>query len=621
MDKSSNKFKLAIRIIIAITALVLVAEGAIGLYYYNYVANGAVSLKAEREEIESLLKEYSLEGIAQFESLLSDCSRVVDEKDKDSYEGMMSRLTEARTEIEEIHSVMVKAEEKQAEFSGALNNFIVSNEQTTEYESLLKKLENAVNKQNSSKVADLLGQIDDHIESIRDMNQNLTQNTVESLKSANMDSAFNNEKTIIQNLQTEVEQLLSEEKYKEAEQKIMQWQAITNAVKGQSNYVMDVQQVDVTNFPEVKLYVRVEDETTKESVPNLQPQYFYLSEQVAGTDSFEEKTIIKAVQLDQVENLNINMVADVSGSMEGSPLVAAKNIMINFLQNIQFNIGDKASLVSFADEVYTDVVFTSDGAALASAVNRMSSGSSTALYDAIYVAINQTAMQNGAKCVIAFTDGMDNASKCTPDIITELASRYKIPVFIIGVGSNIDTSSLIAIANQTNGFYRNINDISSMAEIYNAIYRQQKELYLVEYQTRNESPETAERAVTVNYIGDGIVAREAYDYIPAIYMEATTSAAQLFVNDFVVYDSDNRYLLPSDLQRLTAEQLRLARNEIYARRGRRFKDAELQKYFNSKSWYQGTVAVENFHDSIFNDYERANAYFIQDYERLKGYIK
>ena len=621
MEKSSNKFRLAIRIIIAVTVLILVVEGAIGLYYYNHVTQGAASLKKERDEIESLLKGYSLEGLAKFESLLSDCDRVVEEKDKSRYDDMLLRLTEARTEIEKIHNVMVKAEEKQSELSGALDKFIVSNEQTTEYEVLIKKLEKAVNKQDSSKVADLLEQIDDYIESVRDMNQKLTQNTVDGLKSANLDSAFNSEKTIIQNLQTEVEQLLSEEKYKEAENKIMQWQAVTNAIKGQSNYVMDVQQVDVTNFPEVKLYVRVEDETTKEAVPNLQPQYFHLSEQVAGTGAFEEKTIIKAVQLDQVENLNINMVADVSGSMDGSPLTAAKNVMINFLQNIQFNIGDKASLVSFADEVYTDVAFTSDGAALASAVNRMSAGNSTALYDGIYVAINQTAMQNGAKCVIAFTDGMDNASKCTPDIIIELASRYKIPVFIIGVGSSIDTSSLISIANQTNGFYRNINDISSMAEIYNAIYRQQKELYLVEYQTRNESPAAAERAVTVNYMGEGIVAREAYDYIPAIYMEATTSAAQLFVNDFIVYDSDSRYLMPSDLQQLTAEQLRLARNEIYARRGRRFKDTELQKYFDSKSWYQGTIAVENFHESIFNDYERANAYFIQDYERLKGYIK
>lgn len=621
MGRSSNKFRLAVGIIIALTVLVLAVEGAIGYYYYSHAVKGAIGLKTERDKIESLLKGYSLDGLSKFKSLLSDCDRVVEEKDKDSYEDMASRLSEARTEIEEIHSVMIEAGEKQAEFSGALDNFIVSNEQTAEYEALLKKLAKAVDKQDSSKVVDLLDQINAYIESVQEFNQKLTESTVTSLKTTNLDSAFDSEKTIIQNLQTEVEQLLSKGKYKEAEDKIMQWQAVTNSIKGQSKYVMDVQQVDVTNFPAVKLYVKVEDETTKEAVPDLQPQYFYLSEQVAGTSTFEEKTIIKAVQLDQAENLNINMVADVSGSMNGSPMIAAKNIMINFLQNIQFNIGDKASLVSFADEVYTDVAFTSDGTALTSAVNRMSPGSSTALYDALYVAINQTAMQNGAKCVIAFTDGMDNASKCTPDIITELAGRYKIPVFIIGVGSSIDTTSLTSIANQTNGFYRNINDISSMAEIYNAIYRQQKELYLVEYQTRNESPATAERAVTVNYMGEGIVAREAYDYIPAIYMEATTSAAQMFVNDFVIYDSDSRYLMPSDLQRLTAEQLRLARNEIYARRGRRFKDTALQTYFDSKSWYKGTIDLENFQDSIFNDYERANAYFIKDFERLSGYIK
>ena len=37
---------------------------------------------------------------------------------------------------------------------------------------------------------------------------------------------------------------------------------------------------------------------------------------------------------------------------------------------------------------------------------------------------------------------------------------------------------------------------------------------------------------------------------------------------------------------LFTEDLRVLRNEIYARRGRIFKDAELQKYFAAQSWYQ-----------------------------------
>lgn len=46
-------------------------------------------------------------------------------------------------------------------------------------------------------------------------------------------------------------------------------------------------------------------------------------------------------------------------------------------------------------------------------------------------------------------------------------------------------------------------------------------------------------------------------------------------------------VLPEEaLSDLFTEDLRVLRNEIYARRGRVFKDAELQKYFAAQSWYQ-----------------------------------
>lgn len=46
-------------------------------------------------------------------------------------------------------------------------------------------------------------------------------------------------------------------------------------------------------------------------------------------------------------------------------------------------------------------------------------------------------------------------------------------------------------------------------------------------------------------------------------------------------------ILPEEaLSDLFTEDLRVLRNEIYARRGRVFKDTELQKYFAAQSWYQ-----------------------------------
>lgn len=62
--------------------------------------------------------------------------------------------------------------------------------------------------------------------------------------------------------------------------------------------------------------------------------------------------------------------------------------------------------------------------------------------------------------------------------------------------------------------------------------------------------------------------------------------------------------------RLSADQLRLAINEIYARHGRMFKDQELQAYFNGKSWYQGTIQPDAFQESMLSALERQNIQLI-----------
>lgn len=85
-------------------------------------------------------------------------------------------------------------------------------------------------------------------------------------------------------------------------------------------------------------------------------------------------------------------------------------------------------------------------------------------------------------------------------------------------------------------------------------------------------------------------------------------------SDYVLPGSSNQYLSASDVKNLSSYQLMIARNEIYARHGRKFNDSELQTYFNSKSWYKGTVNPEDFSTSVFNDYEIKNIQLIQSYE-------
>ena len=73
---------------------------------------------------------------------------------------------------------------------------------------------------------------------------------------------------------------------------------------------------------------------------------------------------------------------------------------------------------------------------------------------------------------------------------------------------------------------------------------------------------------------------------------------------YILPNSDTEYLTRLDLEEYDAEYLRLARNEIYARHGYRFKDEVLQKYFGEQSWY--TAEKSEVPDSELNAYEIAN---------------
>ena len=83
-------------------------------------------------------------------------------------------------------------------------------------------------------------------------------------------------------------------------------------------------------------------------------------------------------------------------------------------------------------------------------------------------------------------------------------------------------------------------------------------------------------------------------------------------NGDVLPTSSSEYLTKAEIQQLTDEELRIARNEIYARHGYTFKDEALLAYFMSKPWYQPTVA--EVPDSVMNEYELANRTLILEVE-------
>lgn len=77
-------------------------------------------------------------------------------------------------------------------------------------------------------------------------------------------------------------------------------------------------------------------------------------------------------------------------------------------------------------------------------------------------------------------------------------------------------------------------------------------------------------------------------------------------DEFIFADSNTRFLQEAEIENMTLQKLKYARNEIYARLGRDFKSTELKNYFSSKCWYHVIYSPEQFPYESLNQYEKYN---------------
>jgi uncharacterized protein YqfB (UPF0267 family) len=116
----------------------------------------------------------------------------------------------------------------------------------------------------------------------------------------------------------------------------------------------------------------------------------------------------------------------------------------------------------------------------------MTAGGGTRLYDTLINEVARIQSSENAKCIIGFTDGLDNESQFGPQDVIDVAVEANVPIFLIGIGSECDSSTLRRISEATGGKYQDIDGIDSLQDIYDSIYREQKEVYQVTYKVSDE---------------------------------------------------------------------------------------------------------------------------------------
>lgn len=260
----------------------------------------------------------------------------------------------------------------------------------------------------------------------------------------------------------------------------------TKTVKNKQALRMQISQIDNSAFPTMTLYTQIKDRNNQ-TIADIKKDTFEVKE--IGPDGKEQNLAIKDIlPVEESTEMNINLVLDQSGSMdEDNKINNAKVAASKFIDEILSNQNNHVEITSFDSYVHNVQAFSSDNQKLKQAIDSIELGDQTALYDALYDALIQTNQTTGARFVIAFTDGDENASLHSENEVIELSKQTGIPVYIIGIGSDINAAYLESFTASCNGDYYSaeVEDLSTvLLDIYEDIYSQQKDLYKVTYTSK-----------------------------------------------------------------------------------------------------------------------------------------
>ena len=135
--------------------------------------------------------------------------------------------------------------------------------------------------------------------------------------------------------------------------------------------------------------------------------------------------------------LTIVLIIDVSGSIRDKLRFEQEAAIEFFYTTIQEG-RDQGMLVTFDSAPYVLQDFTDNPEALSEAVRLMRAGGGTALYDAIYLAVDQrlsTSNREGRRVVVVISDGDDNASRVSLTETLELSQRNDVAIYTISTNS------------------------------------------------------------------------------------------------------------------------------------------------------------------------------------------
>jgi Ca-activated chloride channel family protein len=221
----------------------------------------------------------------------------------------------------------------------------------------------------------------------------------------------------------------------------------------------------------------------------------------------------------------LSLVLDSSMSMERK-LAVAQEAASGFVRRLREK--DIAQIVDFDSRPNIQQSFTGDVGTLERAIRATQAGGSTALYDALYVALDELKLVRTRThdeirrwAIVVLSDGEDTSSLNTYEDVLDLAKRAEVIVYAIGLRSKDDAPSrkfnqaefvLRSLSQETGGRAYFVDDVGQLAVIYSRIADELGHQYSLGYSSKNLAHDGAWRRVHVKVTRGDATARTRSGY-------------------------------------------------------------------------------------------------------------
>ncbi len=246
-----------------------------------------------------------------------------------------------------------------------------------------------------------------------------------------------------------------------------------------------ITQIDTSIFPPTLVaYVSIEDENGK-AIDQLRKRDFEVREDGRLVTAF---TVANVYQQDKTSTV---LAIDTSGSTKGEPLKKGKEGAKHFT-SLFSGMDGQMQLIALNGTPSRVMGWTRDIETIHTAIDNLKSQGNTAIYDAIWIALESLSDKTGHKSIVLCTDGEDTSSVHGLEETIDSAKRAGVPIYTLGLKSgDLDSGILKQIAEETGGLYLEAANSEQLMELYNRIGAKIKNEYrfVIEVDREKDSEE------------------------------------------------------------------------------------------------------------------------------------